>query len=145
MPIRDMAAMNASLDNDYGLTHGPNAPDSHDLALFDGDPMLFDDDGVTPLHAELDATTAPGYGRVTIPNDAAWAAAADGAKALAAGTVQLPAPIDAWVEASHWALIADGVMWDCGPLTEVLEVTEAGDGPLVAPVVFYDDSVEPPD
>ena len=135
MPIRDTAAMNASLDNDYGSTHGPNAPASHDLALFDGDPML---DGV-----ELDSTSAPGYARVSIAA-ADWAAAADGQKALVA-PVQLPDPTDAWLEATHWALLDGSTMWDCGPLTEPLEVTGASsDGPLVSPVVFYDDGADAP-
>lgn len=133
MPIRDLAAMNASLDNDYGTTHGPNAPASHDLALFDGDPLL---DGV-----ELTDVDSPGYARVSIPA-ASWAPAVDGQKSLTA-PAQLPDPTDAWVEASHWALLDGSTMWDCGPLSEVLEVTAAGDGPLVSPVVFYDDSVEP--
>lgn len=132
MPIRDTAAMNASLDNDYGATHGPNAPDSHDLALFDDDPSL---DGL-----ELTDTDSPGYARVAIPNDATWAPAADGSKSLVV-PAQMPDPTDAWVEATHWGLFDGSTLWDYGPLTEPLEVTAAGDGPLVSPVVFYDDSV----
>jgi hypothetical protein len=142
MPIRDTAAMNASLDNDYGATHGPNAPASHDLALFDGDPMVIDDETGLPVGVELTGVDSPGYARVTIAA-ADWEPAADGAKALTA-PVQMPDATDAWTEATHWGLFDGSTLWDCGPLTEALEVTEAGTGPLVSPVVFYDESVEAP-
>jgi hypothetical protein len=125
MPIRDTAVMDDFLD----LTCESA---SWELALFDGDPML---DGV-----EL---TGNGYARVTIaPAD--WAAAADGQKGLTV-PAQFPAPTDAWTEADYFALfrVGDGAMGDNAPLTEPLEVTgAAATGPLVSPVVFYDDSVE---
>ena len=128
MPIRDIAAMNASLDNDYGATHGPNAPASHELALFDGDPMT---DGV-----EL-----TGYGRATVANDATWAAAADGQKQTVA-PVQMPDVAGEQDEATYWGLFDGTTMWDCAPLTESVQVTEAGPGPLVSPVIFYSDSLD---
>lgn len=128
MPIRDVAAMNASLDNDYGTTRGPNAAASHDLALFVGDPLT---DGVE--------VTGGGYARATIAA-ADWAPAADGMKETTA-PVALPNTTAEWPDAAtHWALFAGTVMWDCGPLTEPLEVTGASAGPLVAVAVFYDDS-----
>lgn len=126
MPIRDVAVMDAFLD----LTCESQ---TWELALFDGDPMV---DGV-----ELDGTTAPGYARVTIA-PAAWAPADAGAKGLAT-PAEFPAPTDAWVEVSHFALFGPDGCGDTAPLTEALEVTGASaDGPLVSPVVFYDDSVE---
>lgn len=125
MPIRDTAVMNSFLD----LTL---ESETWELALFDGDPMT---DGV-----EL---SGGGYARVTIaPTD--WAPAADGEKSLTA-PAEFPAPTDAWVEADYYALfrVGDGAMGDNAPLTEALEVTGASTtGPLVLPVVFFDDSVE---
>lgn len=137
MPIRDTAAMNRSLDNDYGTTRGPNAADSHLLALWDGDPMLDVSEGGGV------EVVGGGYARVTVlPAD--WLPAVDGRKALAAPK-QFPTVTAEWPEgAEYWALIdgGDGVtMWDCGPLTEALEVTGPGPGPLVTVAVYYDDAV----
>jgi hypothetical protein len=136
--------MSRSLDNDYGTTRGPNAPSSHKLALFVGDPMvpLTDGGGV-----ECDSVNHPGYGRVTVsPGD--WLAAVDGRKDLAAPK-QLPATTGEWdPEPTHWGLF-DGddntTLWDCGPLTEPLQVTGAGSGPLVSVRVYYDDAVTEPE
>jgi hypothetical protein len=138
MPIRSVAAMNKSLDNDYGATKGPNAAASHQLALFSSDPLVEDD----PTTVELTTGTCPGYGRATIANGAAWAAAANGQKATAA-PVTMPAPTAEWaVSATHWGLYgSDGSWWDCGPLTDDLLITGAGPGPLVNPVIFYADSL----
>ena len=126
MPIRDIVAMNASLANDYGATHGPNAPEEHELAIFDGDPSV---EGV-------EVAEQP---RATVTNDAGWADPENGQVARVV-PVQMPDATAAY-DADYWALIAGGVMWDYGPLTEPLEVTEAGPGPLVSPVIFYDESV----
>jgi hypothetical protein len=128
MPIRDVAAQNASLDNDYGLAHGAGSPDAHELALFNGDPMF---DGVE--------ITGPGYTPAPVPNDATWPDADGGAKAI---TVQYDASTDEWDEATHWALRDPdtGVIWDCGALTEPLDVTGPGDGPLVTATIFHPDS-----
>lgn len=137
MPIRDTAAMNHSLDDDYGTTRGPNAADSHLLTLWDGTPMIPVIDGGG---SEI---VGNGYARVEIfPAD--WSSAVDGMKTLVA-PVQFPATTGEWPEgAEYWGLIdaADGVtMWDCGPLAEPLEVTGAGDGPIVSVSVYYDDAV----
>lgn len=139
MPVRSTTAMNKSLDNDYGASKGANAPASHQLALFSSDPMLVDD----PATVELTSAACPGYARVTINNGAAWAAAANGQKALAAGSVAFPATTGEWASAAtHWGLYgSDGSWWDCAPLNDPLVVTGAGSGPLVAPVIFYADSV----
>ena len=40
MPIRDQAAQERSLANDYGPTRAAAAPDTFDVCLFDGDPTL---------------------------------------------------------------------------------------------------------
>jgi hypothetical protein len=140
MPIKDEAAMNASLDNDYGATKGPNAPASHQLALFVGDPQvdLIDGGGY-----EIDSTNCPGYARTTVSNNATWAPSEFGMKQTVDG-IELPAPTDEWIdEPTHWALIASGeVIWDTGPFTEPMQITGAStEGIVVRPVVFYSDAV----
>lgn len=128
MTVRDVQAQNASLNNDYGATCGPNAPAEHELALFFGDPLQ---DGV-----ELDIADCPGYYRMTI-EQADWPAAVDGSKEL---LLQLYAPTGEWqTAATHWALIAAGeVVWDVGQLAEPLVITGAGDGPQILISIFYD-------
>lgn len=136
MPIRDVAAMNASLDNDYGLTRGPHSPSTHALALFVGDPM-------TPDGVELDAGDNPGYGRANVPA-AKWLDATDGFKTTN-GPVTFPTPTAAWNdEATHWATMDGDTMWDCAPLVEPLAITAAGGTLNVTPTVFYDDGVLSP-
>ncbi|WP_067428547.1 phage tail fiber protein [Nocardioides jensenii] len=132
MPIRDVAAMNASLDNDYGTTRGPNAPAEHELALFSGDPM---DGGVE--------VSGGGYSRVTV-TEADWAAAADGEKSLLE-TVEFPPTTDEWEDdVTHFALIAAGeVMWDCAPLADDLVITGPGTGPAITITLFHADVLEP--
>lgn len=133
MPIRDTAAMNASLDNDYGPTRGPNAAASHDVALYSGDPMIPADQGGG---VEIDGG---GYARVPLAA-ADWEPADAGAKSAA--PVTFPDTTAAWATAAtHWALFDGAVMWDCGPLAEELVVTGPGSGPVVEVTVFYADSL----
>jgi hypothetical protein len=150
MPIRDVAAQNASLDNDYGATHGPNAPDSHELALFDADPTV---DGVELADTtEVDdgaggtTTVANGYARVTVTNDATWAAA-DGGRKETVDPVQFADAVAAWETARYWALIdpVTGYVWDCAPLAAPVDVSVAGPGPAVVPAIFFDSYVVAPD
>lgn len=149
MPIRDVAAQNKSLDNDYGATKGPNAPATHQVALFIGDPMT---DGVevadeTEVDDGMGGTifVPNGYARVSLTNGAAWSAAADGLKSTAA-PVEFPTALAEYPDTvTHWALYdaADSTtMWDCAPLTEPLDVTSAGDGPAVILSVFYETQLE---
>lgn len=136
MPIRDTAAMDASLDNDYGLTRGPNAASSHSLAFFRGDPMT--EDGV-----ELDAGDCPGYARITV-TAAQWLASADGFKSTVLLT--FPSTTGAWADfPTHAAMLDGDTMWDCVPLLEPLAVTSAGPGPRLTFTVFYDDNVLAPE
>lgn len=130
MPIRDVAAQNASLDNDYGATHGPASPDAHELALFAGDPMT---DGVE--------ITGAGYAPAAVSNDSAWPAADNGSKSR---DVTFAAPTGEWDEATHWLLRdpVTGAGWDCAPFDEPLDVTAASDtGPLVTVQIFHPDSI----
>lgn len=64
MPLGDVAEKQLVLDALFGANHSSVMPDSHDLALFTGNPF---DGG-----AETDY---PGYARQTIDNDATWPAA----------------------------------------------------------------------
>lgn len=146
MPILSTAAENSSLDNDYGATKGPNAAAAHQVALFMGDPMV---DGVeVPDTTETEAAPlgAPnGYERVVLTNDGTtWPAASDGQK-LSLIVAQFPDALEAYPGTVTHAVLyddADGVTgWDCFPLLEPLDVTEAGDGPAVSLCVFYSDSV----
>jgi hypothetical protein len=141
VPIHDIDAQDKSLDDDYGASHGSNAPASHDLALFFSDPLLASD----PTTVELDSTNSPGYARVTINNDATWAAASGGQKLLAAGYVTMPDPTDTWLQtATHWGLLgSDGKWWDCGELQAPLIVSSAGSGPVVSPAIFYGNYLTP--
>lgn len=132
MPIRDQAAQELSLDNDYGPTRGPNAPDNLIVHLFGGDP---DGDGVE--------VTGGGYAPATMSNDD-WALAADGIKSTDPSPI-FPAPTGEWdITATHWALEdADtGLWWDSAPLSTPLDVTGAGGSFAVKLSVFYDNNLD---
>jgi hypothetical protein len=125
MPLRDVAAMNTSLDNDY---------DALDVvvALFVGDPSNGGE--------EVTDADCPGYVRYSSP-DSERSAAAAGRKRICLATYTAD---DEWaLEPTHYQIFdaATGLVgWDNAPLDEPLEVTAAGE-PEVAVTVFYDDSV----
>jgi hypothetical protein len=132
MPIRDQGAMERSLDNDYGPTRGPNAPDSFEVMLLDA------------TGEEIPGTTegvANGYARPTHPNDA-WLAATGGAKV--SEVVTFAAPTGAWETAYYWALRdpLTGLVWDYSPLTEPLDVTGPGTPVTLVMTVFYEDNLD---
>lgn len=132
MPIRDVSARRKSLRNDYGSDRAADAPASHALALFAGDPMVdvADGGGVE--------VTGGGYARVTV-SPADWTD--DGIETLTV-TKTFPASTGEWDEATHWGLYGDdGLWWDCGELAEPLSVTGAGDGPIVQIDLYYGDAV----
>lgn len=144
MPLLDIEARNASLDNDYGATHGPNAPASHELALYAGDPA----EGGLELEATTEVEDADGiitvmpngYARVTLPNDATiWPPAADGLKESV--LISFPVSTEAYsATATHWALIgADGAYWDAAELMTPADVTGPGQTPVLTLSVFYDE------
>jgi hypothetical protein len=127
MPILDDAAANASLAGDFGAARGPNAADSHDLELWDGDPTQ---DGSAQLSGN-------GYAAaVILPAD--WSTPSG---RTVTASVVFDAPTGPWSTATH-ALLRDpvsGYAWDYGQLAEPAEVTEAADaGPTVTVAVFYD-------
>lgn len=125
MPIRDIVAQNRSLDNDYGTTRGPNAPDDFEVALFD----------INPASGGVEIT-GPGYARAALDSDD-WLPADEGVKRV---TVAFPDSTDTWSQATYWGLYDPvvGLWWDCAPLVLPLNVTGAGTGPTVALSVFYD-------
>lgn len=144
MAIRDVAAMNASLDNDYGTGAGAASPTHHLLALFSDDPMGADDWSTLEVAATNDASEATGYARVQI-NPADWSPAENGEKATTL-PVSFPDPTAAWdVSVTHAGLVgSDGVLWDCWPLSEEIVVAGAGEWlDPVAVVVSVADSIEP--
>ena len=125
MPLRDEAAQNASLDNDYdGM--------AVQVALFVGDPS----NGGT----EIDDTDCPGYARY-VSATSERGAAAGGKKTICLAEFTASA---AWaLEPTHYQIFDDAtglVGWDNAPLDEALEVTDAG-SPQVLVTVFYDDAV----
>lgn len=128
----DLAAMNAILDFTFGADAHPDAPTSHELALFYGDPR--------DLGTELDGTG--GYARATVAA-ADWSPAADGQKSVS-DWVAFPATSGEWSsEATHWALIASGDIWASGAFADPLVVTSAGDAPEVRVTVVWVDSLVP--
>jgi hypothetical protein len=135
MALVSIAAQNASLDNDYGATAGPNAAAAHEVALYAGDPLT---GGV-----ELDA--AGGYARPTVTNDgASWAAADGGAKTST--VVAFADSTDEWTVAgdpavaTHFLLVdaSTGDFWDSGLLGDEVSVEAAGPGPRVQLTIYYE-------
>lgn len=132
MPIRDAVARRKSLRNDYGVDAAADAPSSHDLHLFNGDPMLTSGTEIT----------GDGYAAVTV-DPADWTD--DETEAIFA-LVTFPDPTGAWDIATHWALEgSDGLWWDCGEFATPLNVTGAGTGPVVRVPIFYADAISDED
>lgn len=147
MPIRDQGAMERSLDNDYGPTRGPNAPDMLRIHLFSGDPT---GDGIeVPDTSEVDdgvggTTTVPnGYAPALMSNDD-WDPSTGGIKYSSPDPV-FPAPTEEWnVTVTHWAAEDPdtGLWWDSAPLTAPLDITGPGTPIAVKLAVFYDDNLD---
>lgn len=130
--IRDTAAQNKSLDNDYGATKGANAPASHTFHLFAGDPRIPEADG-----GGVELTT--GYTPPTITNNGtSWPAAANGEKVGASVSVTSTAALAD--TATHWALKgSDGLWWDTGELDSEWVIDAAGVTKIGRPIIFYGD------
>lgn len=130
----DETAMDSHLAASYGPTRAAHRPDSHEYALFYGDPLF---GGVE--------ASGGGYARVTFDADTDWEAASGGA--MSTVWKSLPTTTGEYdSELTHWALIYDDggdVIDDSGPLVEALNVTAAGDGPLVRATVRFADSIVP--
>lgn len=130
MALIDTAAQNASLDNDYGASTGPNAAAAHQLALFTDDPRT----GGTEL------TSTGGYARVVVTNDGTnWAAAAGGSKTSA--PQMFAASTDAWSDTATWFVLyddADGTTaWDAGPLDSEIAVDTSSTEVETTLTIYY--------
>lgn len=129
MSIVDVAAMNASLANDYGPGRGPAAADWHDLELWFGDPRqagaaeLTSDGGYTPARINPVDWSTPAGGAIQ-----ARALFADATDAFSG-------------PATHWALRgSDGNLWDADALTKPLLVAGPGLIPPVIVIVYHSDT-----
>jgi hypothetical protein len=137
MPIRDQAAQERSLDNDYGATRGPNSPAEHEVVLFAGDP---DVDGVE-VPTEV-AGVPTGYERVVHDNDD-WEAADGGLKRTL--PISFPDALTEWPDTVTHAALRDpvtGLWWDVVELEEPLDVLGPGSFPPVVLTVFYDTNLD---
>lgn len=123
--LRDQVMQERSLDLFYDT-----APNPFEVALFDGDPDL----GGVELAGN-------GYARGSL-DVTDWNPAGGGVKSSDPRPVG--APTGDWVTATHVGLydpVADA--WaDVVPLAEPLDVTGAGDPPLVTVSVFYDNNLD---
>jgi hypothetical protein len=147
VPIRDQAAQERSLDNDYGPDRGPSAPDDLLVHLFMGDP---EGDGVeVPDESEVDdgaggtVLVPNGYAPAAMSNDD-WAPAAGGIKSTDPDPV-FPAPLEEYPgTVTHWALEdpVTGLWWDSAPLSQPLDVTGPGSPIAVRLAVFYDNNLD---
>lgn len=130
MPIRDVAAMTKALRCSLGPDRSAVAPDAFEV-------VLFTDSEST---VEADPTDCPGYERADLDSDDI-VDFADGAVTI---PVQFGAVSGEWQTGIQsvglWDPVA-GEMWDCVGLAEPLEITGAGDGPLVVVIVQYETSL----
>lgn len=123
--LRDQVMQERSLDLFYDT-----APNPFQVALFDADPDL----GGTELAGN-------GYARPSI-DTGDWNPAADGVKT--SDPIPFASSTGEWVTATHVGLYdaTVGAWADVVPLAEPLDVTAAGDGPLVVVSVFYDNNLD---
>ena len=139
MALLDAAAQNASLDNDYGGSKGPHAPNAFTLELWAGD----------PANGGVQMDNAGGYAPVTVTNNGTNFPPADAdAKTCAAQT--FPSSTGEWTAggnpdvATHWLLrdTATGAAWDYAELVDEISVEAAGTEVTVQPVIFYNGGLD---
>lgn len=137
MPIRDQAAQERSLDNDYGPTRGPNSPASFQVAFFVGDPLLGGVEVPTTVGG-----VATGYARAVHSNND-WQAASGGVKQSL--PIQFAAALTEWPETVTHAALYDpvaGLWWDTVELEEPLDVTGPGTIPPFVLPLFHDNNLD---
>lgn len=149
MPIRDVAAQRRSLMNDYGSSHGSNAPASFVVDLLTPDPLSPSDLIVMPTTSvvvddvtDAESTVANGYAPVTVSNNDATFPAPDAEGILSSAPVSFPTSLAEYPgPAVAWQLTdpATGDVWDWAPFpdSERIDVTDAGTTPAPVLVIFY--------
>ena len=143
MPIRDQGAMERSLDNDYGSTRGPNAPDDLTVHLFHGDPTTPDAYEIPNLTEDDNGDLVPnGYAPAEMSNDD-WLPSEGGIK-LSDPNPVFAEPLEEWETVTHWAVKdpVTGLWWDSAPLAIELDVTGPGTPVAVQLAIFYDDNLD---
>ncbi len=127
MPIRDVSAQTKALRFCFGADRSALAPDAFEVVLFSD----------SEFTTELDPIDCPGYVRADLDSDDITDFE-DGAVTI---PVQFADVTGEWTTgvlgAGLWDPVA-GEMYDVVELSEPLEVTGPGDGPLVVLTVFYD-------
>lgn len=118
-------------DNSVGMSYGGygTPPTTLEIALFSGDPT----NGGTEL------TSAGGYERLVVPNDATtWPdAPADGS--ITSAVLEFAVSTDAWSDTANFFQIYDadtGDAWDSGELADEVSVNEA-DVPVPGQITVY--------
>lgn len=130
MPVVDVTMQNQILDAWLGTSRAAGTPGSYDLELWAGDPR------------DVGSAEVSGGGYVAQSIDADDFNAASGGSKSASGFTTFPAATGAYSDTvTHYALrhpTTSGIAF-CAPLADELDVTGAGDGPKVRPVVFFAD------
>ena len=118
-------AMDLMLDRMWATAPGALV----EVGLLTGDPFI---DGT-----ELDPAQCPGYARYVVASYGSfWQPSSGGIKESA--QFRLPAPMDGWDQAGAWdCIFVDGVAFDAAPLSESVQVDEAGPGPLMQVVRLF--------
>lgn len=128
--LGSVAAMNASLDNDYGSARGSNAPDNLELALFVSDPDA----------GGLEMTSTGGYARSgPVASATAFPTAASGGAKTSIGW-DFGTSSAAWDDVAGFFVIFDadsGDAWDSGPLPVPVSVNGSGVAVSVPGVTVY--------
>lgn len=144
----DLSAQCASLANDYGATHGANAPSTFTLALFIGSPL--DDEGyevptTTVLVDEdtgAESTVSNGYARANVANNGTNFPPADPETGvLTTPVLSFATSTNEYPEAvTHWQLYGPGdVAWDSGelPRDQRITVDDTGVTPRLSLSIYY--------
>lgn len=141
MPIKDLAAQSASLDNDYPGPSGGYVPATLDVEIWVGDPLGSGYE--MPATTDVDGVdTANGYASVNVSNDATTWLDADVDGTKTSNPIAFPASTAAYPDTgTHWLLRdpATSAAWDCGAFTATDRVVVDAPGVTPNPVVsiFY--------
>lgn len=137
----DVEAQQAFLDNNYGTTAGPHAPDGFEVACFFGDPIL---DGVeiddeTEVDDGLGGTEMVPNGYERFACDQADFLDTDEFGVKTTVTLTGAVPLEAWETITHLQLFdpVTGKKWGRSRLAKPREITGAGDAPTFVIEIFF--------